>query len=156
MRLPLAVQSSLALAAVGCVGAQQVVAQASARASAPASRTIVGVFDATWPYPGNVRQAGVRIHAAQPGGVAGCGLAVDSARTDTAGRFQLVVPDDSTDWRLCTPSRSAGAADYPMIRLGGTAGDTVRVYCRGHGPSGSPQCLEVPLGAPMHWPGPPE
>ena len=156
MKIRLAVTFLLALLMAGCVGALPGAAKTSARTPALAGLTVAGVFDASWPYPGSVRQAGIRIHATRPGGVAGCGLAVDSARTDSAGRFQLVVPDDTTDWRLCTPSRSDGAADYPMFRLGGATADSVRVYCRGHGPSGAPQCLEVPPGAPMRWPGPPE
>ena len=152
MKASLAVLGGAALGIAACASASR----------APESRalTIVGVFDSSWPYPGEVRQAGIPVHVTGPGGVTGCGAALDTARTDSAGRFQLVVPASAlatrADWRLCTSMTLSGAVVYPMFRYTGGASDRLRVYCRGHGPQGSPQCLEIPEGAPMRWPGPPE
>jgi hypothetical protein len=127
------------------------------RSRQPPGLAVIGVFDSSWPHAGTVRQAGIPIHVARPGGVAGCGGTLDSSRTDTAGSFRLTVPAGApADWRICTAAWSGGPVVYPMFQFGGAITDSIRVYCRAHGPTGSPQCLEVPVGEPLHWPGAPE
>jgi hypothetical protein len=116
---------------------------------------VIGVFDSTWPYPGDVREPGIPIRLMRPAAQKVCGSMLDSARTDSKGRFRLRVPASAaTEWYLCVGEGRTGSVNFPMFRFRGGATDSLHVYCRGHA-SGSPLCLEVPAGAPMRWPGPP-
>ena len=118
--------------------------------------SVTGIFDSSWPYPGDVREAGIPIRLMRPTARRVCGSVLDSARTDAAGRFRLRAPASASPERyLCVGEGRTGSVNFPMFRFRGDATDSLHVYCRGHGPSGSPMCLEVPAGAPMRWPGPP-
>jgi hypothetical protein len=118
--------------------------------------TVIGVFDSSWPYPGDVRAPDIPIRLMGPTTQRVCGSVLDSARTDSAGRFKLRAPASaSAQWRLCLGEGRTGSVNIPMFRFQGGTAASLRVYCRGHGPSGAPECLEVPAGAAMRWPGPP-
>ena len=143
------------------------VAGAAVAAGPPAGRpgaTIVrGFFDGGWPGPSGVGQPGVTLWAS-PLGPAGptvhCEPPVDSAVTDSSGWFRLELPAAvGRHWMLCVGgqpgSRYPGEAG-PGIRLHvyrGPAVDSLRLYCRGHGPTGSPECRPVPWDRPFRWPG---
>ena len=116
---------------------------------------VVGFFDAGWPGPSGEGAAHVPM-AVSGASERGCQSVVDSTATDSSGRFRLMIPPRQRHgWRLCTRLFDGGwdRGGYPLYQYQGRALDSIRVYCRGHGPSGSPECRYVAWGRPMQWPG---
>lgn len=113
-----------------------------------------GFVDAGWPGPTGAAATGVALGVAS--GQLACAKIVDSTRTDSGGEFHLLIPSTSrSSWHLCMRLVGmdwAGGAS-PVFRYEGPGIDSLRVYCRGHGPSGSPECRFVASNAPMRWPG---
>jgi hypothetical protein len=113
-----------------------------------------GFVDAGWPGPSGTPASGVALGVAS--NHSACAPITDSARTDSRGLFSLTIPPASREsWHLCMrlvgTNWARGAS--PVFRYDGLGIDSLRVYCRGHGPSGSPECRFVAWNAPMRWPG---
>ena len=137
------------------------------RASAQDTGGLVirGFVDLGYPVPSGEPGAGIAVWLAPvpaDGVWHACRNPVDKAMTDAAGRFRLVAPAAlRRAWRLCstlTVSASAdGAPDrallFPLYEYRGRGRDSVQVYCRGHGPAGSPECRWVPWERALSWPG---
>ena len=135
-----------------------------ARAQAPASFVVVrGMLDDGWPGPSGRGAPGIAFWlqplAASEAVPVSCGAPLDSTVTDAEGRFRLRVPATArTGWLLCFAgrfgARSLGAgAGMRLYRYQGVGTDSVQLYCRGHGPTGSPECRWVPWPEPLTWPG---
>jgi hypothetical protein len=117
--------------------------------------TIIGFLDSGWPFPAGHGASRVPVGVALPAGRT-CGIVLDSTLTDTGGVFRLSIPDaHRTAWRLCARLAAGGWARgaVPIYHYSGIGLDSLRLYCRGHGPAGSPECRYVAWGRPMRWPG---
>lgn len=130
------------------------------------SGTVIrGILDLGYPLPNGDPGAGVAIWLAPvpaDGVWRACRNPVAKATTDAAGRFRLVAPTAvRRAWRLCSTLVVSASADsaadrgllYPLYQYRGYGRDSVQVYCRGHGPAGSPECRWVPWGHALTWPG---
>jgi hypothetical protein len=136
-----------------------------AAAQGTGATVIRGFLDAGYPGPTGEPAIGVAFWLAPvpaDGAWGSCVSPVDSAQTDTLGRFRLVVPAAvRRAWRLCsnlivstTPgSRPPRDLLFPLYQYRGRGADSVQVYCRGHGPAGSPECRWVRWGRALKWPG---
>ena len=132
---------------------------------APAAPGVVrGLFDGGWPGPSGRGEPGLVLWLApqakgQPP-AASCQAPVDSMATGADGHFRLQVPSEARQsWLLCFGGRfgaragAQGGAGMRVYHYDGAGTDSLQLYCRGHGPSGSPECRWVPWGQSLTWPG---
>ncbi|HJU69549.1 MAG TPA: hypothetical protein VJ650_15015 [Gemmatimonadaceae bacterium] len=123
-------------------------------ASQPTRSTlIIGFLDGGWPGPsgeGSPSERFVISAAAAPL----CQPSVDSARTDSGGRFRIVVPATvKPPWKLCIAITPRSDPIYPVFIYRGRGVDSLHLYCRGHGPASGPICQYVPWGSAFRWRG---
>ena len=123
-------------------------------ASSPGQATVVvGFLDAGYPYPSGEGDPGVPI-AAGPDNGRRCDPVVAQGFSDSTGQFRLRLPAQvAGGWVLCMPIIPSSPPGYPMFLYEGRGLDSLRVYCRGHGPGGRPECRYVPWTDPFRWPG---
>src|SRR5256885_13198923 len=135
-----------------------VLACEAAPATPPSEQVAVtGFLDGGWPVPSGKGQPNVVVFlslANEAGQIdARCLVPADSTVTDETGHFSLrSARARPARWSICFGRPFGDRVRYPVYAHPGTDSDAFRLYCRGHGPSGSPECRSVPRGAPMAWP----
>src|SRR5262245_45154192 len=114
------------------VGAALFAAACDRPASGP---VVVGFFDAGWPTASGKAASGIHMFVAADSG-GRCAVPADSTITDSTGVFRLQAVGVRSHWRVCVGEPFlSGALHIPVYRDSTAAGDSVRLYCRVHGPS---------------------
>jgi hypothetical protein len=116
---------------------------------------VIGFLDAGHPYPSGEADPGVRI-AAGPLNGQRCDPAINQTVTDSTGWFRLPLPAQGPTergWMICMAFTPSSPPVYPMFVYEGRGMDSLRIYCRGHGPGGRPECRYVAWEDRFHWPG---
>jgi hypothetical protein len=119
----------------------------------PDSVVVTGFIDNGWPGPEGLPSVSQSVALAAPAEKA-CSKSIAESKTDARGWFRFVVPASPQGFDTCL--RLMSDFDFPAGQFHAPAGgDSIRLYCRNHGPTGSPLCLPVPWNKQFRWPGDP-